>query len=173
MKKKIIIIIICCICGLILLSVMPYNVQTVSNALVNSENGDIAFVYDMQKMSFTLGVLVLCDKDGNVLFQESFQDSGKVSIRLAFCGENIYAYTGIGERLYGFDRNGKPLSQYEISASDIKNKMHFYGWSSGFIDATYVLGEYVYRYERPLFFKKTSRLVIEHNGETVVLFEGR
>lgn len=87
-----------------------FNAYTpIEDAVVNNENGDIAFAYyDNYKEGLQL---VVYDYEGRKLWTKNLYSAGGTSIYLGYLNQNLVAYVSRTNTFYTFDRNGAILSK--------------------------------------------------------------
>ena len=72
MKKKAIFILVVCIIGLLIIALIPKEADEITNAVVNSNNGDVAFSYMEYSGKTNILVVALFNKDGETLYSKTF-----------------------------------------------------------------------------------------------------
>ena len=76
MKNKAVIILCVCAIGILIIALIPKNVDKITNAVVNTENGDVAFCYLDFSQNIAIIRVVSFDKDGKELFSKNFFSDG-------------------------------------------------------------------------------------------------
>jgi hypothetical protein len=130
----------------IIVLLIPKNRQTVENAIVNLETGDIAIVYYNFGNGGTIE-LFLYDVEGTLLFHKSHTSDGGSHSKISFIGTDIHLYVSRTDVAYAYSREGEPVKT--MPSSDWKNitSNAWVGWESKSDSKKYVREEYVYCYE--------------------------
>lgn len=169
--KKAIIISIGCILLLLFIVLVPNEVAELKNAVVNSENGDIAFAYADYTGRTAMLRVTLCSKDGTVLFSKKIStDLNNVGI--AFVKSNVYVCVGrIEHKTYCFNRSGNAMDFEFLSKEFIHECDAFDGWDFSFGKRTCAFGEYKYQYNTPTFFKHSAKLTVRNEENITTIYE--
>ena len=170
MSNKIVFISIMVAIMFILLIILPLDVREISNAVVNSENGDIAICYDDTFHSLFVVVVDVFNEKGERLFKKTYYTwryCDMVYVGDALC---ITFNEAGGKKIYCFDRDGKDISD-EIKVGEIPDRMHFEDWKRSIGKATYVAGECEYRYESPNIFRRSARMYIKRGDNEILIYE--
>ena len=150
----------------------------IEDAIVNCENGDIAFVY-YNEGGMRINVY---DYEGNQLWGRHLPSNGGNSAYLAYNNGNLVVYVSRTNKLYTFDRNGTIVEEADnvshgseqvayITSSTWKN------WKQDANVFEYYLEQYNtnYVYYASSSLRKSDKncLFIESsNGEKIMLYEG-
>ena len=161
MKKAALLVCTSIICILIV-SLIPKE-GIIENAVVNSENGDIAISYVDYSYRTPLQVIDVFDKNGEKLFSESFFHSDGAVSMLFYEGALCICFGKSTKEKHIFDRNGNPVERI-ITIKQIEERTAFQDWKFSFGKRMYTYGEYTYRYDAPTIFKHKSKVSII-NGE--------
>lgn len=167
MSKKILAILCICIVGILIIALIPKEVDEITNAVVNPNNGDIAFCYyDYSGTVDRIRILVF-NRYGEELYSKTYLEAYTPS--MVFDGNELCITLGRTYEKYSFDREGNETSN-SISADDIKKNDFFGEWAYSFASGKmiYSLDNYKYCYEEPTIFRRRAKLTIS-NGETVVV----
>ena len=169
MTKRLKIIICLCVVSLIIIALIPKNVDEISNAVVNDNNGDIAFSY--LDFSGRISMLRIClfSKDGEELFSKGIFSDGGSHARMLFYENNLCIYEGRTGKTYSFDRNGN-VCDVNVSVEAIKSTGTFRGWKTSFGRKTYSLNGYLYCYESPHIFKHRAYITIKNDEQVKTVY---
>ena len=169
MKKKTFVI-LCAVCLFISIILLPRNAGEIRTAVVNKENGDIAFCYYEYTSGPSVIQITVCDKDGKSLYSKSFA-TGK-SPDMIFVGENLcmVVHYGTKETKYFYDREGNE-TYVNISSEEIKAPASFEEWDYCLSNFTLRNGDCEYRYEQPGFFRHRAKLTINNGDNVMVIYE--
>ena len=165
-KKKIIFVLSIFILAVVVSNLIPREVTGINNAVVNKENGDIAFCYFINKPGYDYPFTKVClySKSGEELFAKEFDKP--YPAKMIFDGTDIFIAIGDPSKEYSFDRQGNPINKTS-KLEEIKETNAFDGWKQSLKNRKYTLGEYVYCYEGPTPFRRKARLTIR-NGENII-----
>ena len=167
--KKVTAIIIICILGIFLLYMLPTDVVTISNAVVNEETGDIAFAYADSSGRIDVIRVVVFNKEGEKLFSKSFEINGSHT-DLCFSENKLYVSLARTDEFYCFEMDGSD-SEPALTLDDVKAYNKFSGWEHSFGKYTYSYGDYLYCYNEPSVFSHYSSVTITYGNETKIIFE--
>ena len=170
MKRKNKLILICVVIGLFVIMIMPTEVSDINCAVVNSENGDIAFSYFYDTNGIDSVVIDVYTRDGKQLFSKSYLHA---PVQMIYVGEDLCIVVGKGDyKKYCFDREGNEINN-TVTMSEIQKRSSFDEWSFSFWSwsSEYSYDNYVYRYERPTVFKHRAVLTVRKGEETVILYQ--
>lgn len=170
MTKKIALILCATIIGLSIIVIIPKDIDEITNAVVNSNNGDIAFSYC--DYSGRIGVLRVTsyNKEGEKLFSKTFTLEGSY-VALKFHENVLCVCEGrMEKRKHFYDRSGAPVNA-DITVEEIRERYAFDDWKSSFGKKTFSLNGYVYCYETPTIFKHRARLTINDGAEEKLIYE--
>lgn len=166
--KKIIIALAIAVLFILLKLLLPDEVVDITDAVVNEENGDIAFsIYEDEILT-----VKLFDKDGKLIFSKELE-TWRGSPDMLFHKNNLYIDIGKSQsELVAFDKQGNSIKP-EIPASHVRNIDQFNGWKhSGFRGVyEYELNGYTYKYEGTTIYRHKSKLSIIHNETQAVIYE--
>lgn len=163
MKKVAFVICVSVIC-VVLVALVP-KANGVKNAVVNLDNGDIAFSYTGED-SYTK--IALFDKDGNKIFVKSiyFGDGGTY---MRFKDDILCVCIGRQDKMYFINRGGT-LVDPVMTKSEIKGDQCFENWESSFGKKEFCWGSYVYKYKSPTLFQRCAELMISNNGNNKTIY---
>ena len=172
MRKRLTVIIVLCIAiAALIFFVFPAEVNGLTNAAVNEENGDVAFCYPDYSGKADVIRVELYNKDGERLFEKTVYPGAGAHVSLCFCKGNVYVYVGRYEAFYTWTREGvdcKSLATAEQIES-AKSSSSFTGWKNSFASSTYVCGENEYVYRKASLFGNKAQLLIKNaDGERVI-----
>ena len=170
MKRKNKLILICVVIGLFVIMIMPTEVTDINCAVVNSENGDIAFSYFYDTNGIDSVVIEAYTKDGEMLFSKSYLSA---PVHMVYDGEDLCIVVGKGDyKKYCFDRNGNEVNN-DITMTKIQERYSFDGWEFSFLAWTFecVFDDYTYRYEQPTAFKHRATLTITKGEEVITIYD--
>ena len=170
MKKKTLFLLCVCIIGIVIVTLLPRNVDVITNAVVNSENGDIAFCYLDYSQRIAMLNIAVFNRDGEELFTKSIFSNGGAYASLRFYEDNLCVYDGRMQETYFFNRDGDSIN-LDVTVEEIRETGAFDGWKSSFGKKSYSLDEYVYCYETPNIFKHQARLTISYGENVNVIYE--
>ena len=172
MSKRVIIIICACIIGLSAIFLIPKGVDEITNAVINTENGDIAFCYyDFDDASrYDALRIEVFDKNGEKLFSKSFLRYESSYADMLYYEGNLYIYLGRTEEFFALDRNGNKISELNLLRSEVQNSDSFDGWQLSFGKTSYTLGDIEYCYEEATIFKHQARLIIKTGSEEKTIY---
>lgn len=148
----------------------PRGNYDISNAIVNEENGDIAFscFYESED-SYKIKIFQF-SKDGELLFTEELSSPGS-NPSLLFRENQLYVMPARTQTIYSFDRNGNPAGN-AVSVKELQETYSFDGWKQSLINKKYTWGEYVYCYEGPTLFRYKASLTITYgDSEKIQLYK--
>ncbi len=173
MKIKQVVILV--ILVIIVFLLVPMNTVRIEDALVNENNGDIAFTYIYDGYEYVTW-LYLYNSDGELLFKQNILTHGDV-LFLEFVDDKLCAYFGSGDivEYHRFERNGK--SEVEsLSVSLLKREIAWHKWDYSYGKRSFVSNGKTYVYECVPYpknlFKSSFELRIEENdGNTITIFE--
>ena len=149
-EKKYIFLCVCVIVGLILIVLVPgKNVAKIENAIVNPENGDIAFTYFYSERSTI--VLTLYNTSGEALFSTGIDSGGGSYSTMMFAGENLCIYISRTNTLYEFSRDGERIKKSEIPREQIDMPELWHGWDTMRGKKQFEQNGYLYVYEYSAF----------------------
>ena len=169
-KKQILFICVCCF-GLLLYVLVPKNVQKIENAVVNDENGDIAFARFVKEEGHYVTKIYQYDKEGVLPFSKDIQSDGAGAMpKLLFYENELYVVLSRTKEKYSFDRNGNQGSDL-LSADFLSNLSSFEGWVVTSKSKSYTNGDCVYVYEAPRIFRYKSRLTITNGEREIEIFK--
>ena len=139
--KQVVILIILVIIAFLL---VPMNTVRIEDALVNENNGDIAFTYVYDDYDYVTW-LYLYNSDGELLFKQNIRAGG---LFLEFVDDKICAYFGRGDivEYHSFERNGKSEVK-SVSASLLKREIAWHKWDYSYGKRTFVSNGKTYVYE--------------------------
>ena len=168
--NKIKLLIICVVCILVFFILFPTNANGIRTAVVNDQNGDIAFCYYDSKGVQDVIKVCLFTKDGEELYSKVFVTG--MSPDMIFVDETLcmVVHYGTRETKYFYDREGNE-TYLNISSEEINNPTGFEGWDYCFGNFTLYKEDYEYRYEQPFFFRKRARLTITKGDTMLVIYE--
>jgi hypothetical protein len=169
MKKTVIILVCVGIIGLLAIVLVPKCVE-VENAVVNPNNGDIAFLYVCFSDKIDFIKLDLYNKEGEKQFSKTFSLYEISYGGISFYNDVLCVKTV--STVYFFDRSGESVNE-KIDLAEIKNKTTFEKWSYSFLKSKYTIefGDYKYSYQRPTIFKRQAVLKITKDTESVVIYK--
>ena len=174
MKKKMehkgILLFCISVIGLLIIAIIPKNVVTISNAVVNENNGDIAFCYLYPTKNPILNV-DLYNKDGEKIFSKTFKTSGSYAyLRFNNNNELIVCYGKSDKKTCIIDRSGI-VSDTDIPSEIISSGDSFKGWNSVRGKKSYSWDTYTYLYESPTVFHRKAKMVIINNGASKTIYD--
>ena len=156
--------------GLIIIAIIPKNVDEITNAVVNPNNGDIAFSYCNYSERVDVLRVTVYSKEGERLFSKTFLLEGSYAA-LKFHEDILCVCEGrIENRKHCYDRNGAEVNA-NITIAEIRERHAFDDWKSSFGKKTYSLDGYTYIYEAPTIFKHIARLTISDAITEKVIYE--
>ncbi|MBR2342745.1 MAG: hypothetical protein IKA64_00655 [Clostridia bacterium] len=166
--KKYVVLFCAIVIGLIIIALIPKNADRISNAVVNVENGDIAFCYTDYSGRASALRIVLFDKNGEKLFSKStYAAEGYAS--LGFRDNILFVCCGKSQDItYSFDRAGAEVTP-NMTIEEVKKITAFQGWKSSFGKKTYELNGYIYCYEAPTIFKDKSKFTITYGDKVKII----
>lgn len=160
LERKVILLFCAGIIALLIIAIIPKNAVTISNAVVNENNGDIAFCY-FYPTKFGILNVDLYSKDGDKLFSQTFKAGGGYGA-LRFYNDKLYvSYGKTDKKTCVIDRSGN-VSDTDIPSEIISTADTFKGWSSVRGKKTYSLDGYTYIYEMPTVFHRRAELTISN-----------
>jgi hypothetical protein len=169
MKNKAVIILCVCAIGILIIALIPKNVDKITNAVVNTENGDVAFCYLDFSQNIAMIRVVSFDKDGKELFSKNFFSDGGSYCSMIFYENVLCLYISRTEKAYFLDRNGDS-AKCNAEILDIKNSYAFEGWEKSFGKWSFPNGEYTYIYESPTLFKHSAKLTITKGEDETTVY---
>ena len=171
MNKKKAVVLICAFAIMIpLFILLPKEANEVTNAIVNTENGDIAFCYyDSSGITSHIRVDAYNAK-GELLFSKPLVGSDGSYASLMFSDGMLYA-SDRSDKKYCFDMTGKKCDASDVSSVQIDKAGAFSGWKSSFGKRTFEYGDIRYVYELPMIFKDRCTLTLERQDGRTVLYE--
>ena len=142
------------------------NVDIIYNAIVNPENGDVAYCYQPYNSNGVYDmIVVMFSKNGEKLFSKSIYTQTGTHVYLSFYKGILCVRPTRTDTLYCYDRSGL-IAGVDIKVKDIDWNDSFAGWESSFGKYSYSLGEYKYQYYAPTIFRHHAELTIL-NGENI------
>ena len=126
---------------------IPKNVKSFKNAMVNPQNGDIAIVYFDHNNGGKID-LHLYDVNGTLLFIKSHESSGGSHSKISFVGDDIHIYISRTNISYSYGRNGESVNALSQEKWNSVSSEEWIGWSSKYGSKTYEMGNYIYYYEQ-------------------------
>ena len=165
--KKTITIVCACILVILFIILIPKNVERISNATVNSNNGDIAFCFLDESGRIEKISLVVMNKDGEKLFSKSIISNGCAHLDMLFVDDVLHVYEGRTNKIYSYGRTGNPVDS-NVTKDQISSRISFEEWDYSFGKATIVLNGYEYCYKSANIFRRKETLSIS-NGDTFLL----
>lgn len=166
MKKKAIFILVVCIIGLLIIALIPKEADEITNAVVNSNNGDVAFSYMEYSGKTNILVVALFNKDGEKLYSKTFF-SGTSYASLNFHEDKLHVYIGRTKETHCYDRTGAS-AEVALTTEEIKSSGTFGGWKHSFGKRTYELNGYTYNYYSPTIFRDKAEVVISNETDVVI-----
>ena len=153
--------------------------EQIEDAIVNPDNGDIAYAYYVSEES-RLQVCVY-DYEGNLLWKKRISSAGGTSMYFAYIDGNLNMYVSRTNKLYVFGRDGTIISQSETNdyvsepLSYIRSE-NWKGWEHRINEYEYLhesLGvRYVYSNSPSLLTGGGCRLYIESSdGEEIIIYK--
>ncbi len=168
-EEKTVIILCICALGILIIALIPKNVDKITNAAVNTENGDVAFCYLDFSQKIAMIRVVSFDKDGKELFSKNFFSNGGAYCSMIFYENVLCLYVSRTEKVYFLDRNGD-FAKCNVELSDIKNSYAFDGWKNSFGKMSFSNGDYTYIYESPSLFKHSAKLTITKGEDETTVY---
>ncbi len=138
---------------------------------LNRTNGDVAICYFEKTSTVAYLRVNAYSNEGEELFSKRLFAEGQGYGALLYFGEFLYVYVGLTQTAYCYDRNGNKCDLDAAAVRLVKESGKMDGWKSTFGGYKYILGDYVYTYERPALFKYRSRLTVSDGKETKTIFE--
>ena len=173
-ENKYIFLCICVIIGLILIAIIPgKNVARIENAVINPENGDIAFTYFYGERSAI--VLALYNANGEALFSTGIDSDGGSYSTMTFVGENLCIYISRTNMLYEFSRDGTRVRKTEMSREQIDMPELWNDWDTTRGKKQFERDGYLYVYEYSTFPQYLSKekhhlLIIDPEGINTTIY---
>ena len=170
MTKKIKFIFVCVILVSFIIVIIPKGTK-LSNAVININNGDIAYCYlDSESSIATLNICVF-DKYGTKKFTKRIYSNGGSYADMLFKNNDLYICVGRTNVIYAYDENGNSIKEIDISNDEMKNINPFDGWESSFGKKVFVLDNHLYEYKEPTIFSRYSKLTISYDDKNIIIFE--
>ncbi|MBR7167821.1 MAG: hypothetical protein IKD33_03320, partial [Bacteroidales bacterium] len=147
-EKKIIVIVISCLLGLLLIFLTPKGTDPIKDAIINPENGDIAYAY--YNSQYSVVYLVVYDVEGNRLFSKTLKtDRGGGNVALLYNGDVINARAGIGGNYFAYNRDGSVNYEKRLGDDAYEGHTEFSGWKHSYRKYTFTTDKatYVFREE--------------------------
>lgn len=166
--KKGIVIFCAAVVTLVIIALIPKGVDEITHAVVNPNNGDIAFCYHDHSHAAHPLRIVAYDKFGEELFSKSFYTSRGAS--MTYSGDELCVSIWADNEKHSYDRQGNG-TESDISIAEIEKNSGFSEWKISFGKKRYTLGEYVYYYDAPTVFKHRARLTISNGENTKTIYE--
>ena len=166
--KKGIVIFCAAVVMLVIIALIPKGVDEITHAVVNPNNGDIAFCYHDHSHAAHPLRIVAYDKFGEELFSKSFYTSRGAS--MTYSGDELCVSIWADNEKYSYDRQGNG-TESDISIAEIEKNSGFSEWEISFGKKRYTLGEYIYCYDAPTVFKHRARLTISDGENTKTIYE--
>jgi len=165
MNKKYIFIFCACILGLLIIILIPKNVDEINDAVVNHTNGDIAICYFDYSGAIDVMRITVFDKYGEKLYSKAYREPHPA--HMVFDGTELCVVVGSSYKKHIFDREGNETYN-NISTDDILHSSSFEKWDYSWIknQFSYFFNDFEYCYEAPSIFRHEARLTIK-NGENI------
>jgi len=150
----------------------PTKPDRIEYAVVNPENGDIAFCYLDTTGEDALKISVF-DKWGNELYTKVFPSQKYPD--MIFDGEDLCVVLFDSYQILSYDREGNATDNTEnnTSLNEIKQNDSFSQWKYSFWKNTYTckINGTTYIYEAPLFYRRKATLTLINGDTEAVIYE--
>ena len=168
-KKTYILTFICIgILVFILILLLPKDYDDIGGAVVNPENGDVAFCFIDRTGRVPMLTVSLYTKDGEERFTKRVVDSVKPATSLAFQEDKLFVTHF--DKSYCLDMDGNLVDGVDCTGKDgeqlLLSEFSLFDWSR-----YCTLGEYRYCHEFASIFRRGTRLIIEYGEKTTVIYQ--
>jgi len=171
MKNKKVFVILIIITVVAIFILIPIGVEEVTNAVVNQQNGDIAFCYSETSGTVDYLIVTCVSKEGNVLYSKRLFSEGGSYAELMFFDETLSVFVHKTNSIFSYNRDGTKCEIEKDEKELLKNASRFDNWKNGLFERSFEYGEYKYIYKEPSTFYRKAKLIISTGQKEMTIYE--